>query len=106
MVSSSRFSARPSSAALELEQLVDRGVGQAGDAGDAVTDLEHPADLLLLERRREGLDVLAQRRGDVVGVDGELGHQCVSLSLPWMAALRIDREFSHASDRSFNWSRR
>ena len=32
-------------AALELEQLVDRGVGQAGDAGDAVADLEDAADL-------------------------------------------------------------
>ena len=33
-------------AALELEQLVDRGVGKARHAGDAVADLEDPADLL------------------------------------------------------------
>ena len=32
-------------AALELEQLVDRGVGQARDAGDAVADLEDATDL-------------------------------------------------------------
>ena len=38
-------------AALELEQLVDRGVGQAGDARDAVADLEHAADLRRLDRR-------------------------------------------------------
>ena len=38
-------------AALELEQLVDRGVGQAGDAGDAVAHLEDPAELLLRQRR-------------------------------------------------------
>ena len=52
-------------AALELEQLVDRGVGQAGDAGDPVADLEHPPDAGLVERRRERLDVPAQRRRDL-----------------------------------------
>ena len=53
-------------AALELEQLVDRGVGQAGDARDAVTDLEHLSDAGLVERRRERVDVLAERRRDLV----------------------------------------
>ena len=37
-------------AALELEQLVDGGVGQARDAGDAVADLDDVADPLLVER--------------------------------------------------------
>ena len=32
-------------AVFELEQLVDRGVGQARDAGDAVADLEDATDL-------------------------------------------------------------
>ena len=61
-------------AALELEHLVDRGVGQTGDPRDAVTDLEHSADLRLLDRWRERLDMPAQRRCDLVGTDGELGH--------------------------------
>ena len=46
MVSSSRFEREPEGAVLELEQLVDRGAGQPGDPGDAVTDLDDPADLL------------------------------------------------------------
>ena len=66
-------------AALELEQLVDRGVGQTGDAGDAVAHLEDPAELLLRQRRREGLDVGPQCRGDLVGVDGEFSHQALPL---------------------------
>ena len=57
--SSSRFSARPSSAVLELEQLVDRRVGQARDAGDAVADLDDPADLGRSSRGLEALEVLA-----------------------------------------------
>ena len=52
-------------AALELEQLVDRRVGQPGDTRDAVADLEHATDLLALDRRLEALDVLAQDRRDV-----------------------------------------
>ena len=40
-------------AVLELEQLVDGGVGQAGDAGDAVADLGDAADGAGLERRLE-----------------------------------------------------
>ena len=51
-------------AALELEQLVDRGVGQAGDACDAVTDLEHPAELRLRERRHGDTDRGHRRRRD------------------------------------------
>ena len=60
-------------AALELEQLVDRGVGQPRDARDAVADLQHATDLLGLDRRVEALDVLAQDRRDVGRVDGEFG---------------------------------
>ena len=61
-------------AVLELEQLVDRGVGQARTPGDAVADLEDAADLRGLDVGLEALEVLAERRGDVVGVDGQLGH--------------------------------
>ena len=39
-------------AVLELEQLVDGGVGQPADAGDAVADLEDAADLADARRRR------------------------------------------------------
>ena len=42
--SSSRLSARPTRAVLELEQLVDGAVGQTADAGDAVADLGDAAD--------------------------------------------------------------
>ncbi len=38
-------------AGLELEQLVDRGVGKARDAGDAVADLDDAADLGQARRR-------------------------------------------------------
>ena len=69
--------------ALELEHLVDRRVGETGDPRDAVTDLEHPADLGLVERRRERLDVLAQCGSDVVGIDRELRH-------PWLFFFSAD----------------
>ena len=42
-------------AVLELEQLVDGGVGQPDDAGDAVADLGDAADGAGLERRRRSL---------------------------------------------------
>ena len=42
-------------AVLEFEQLVDRGVGQPGDTGDAVADLEDATDL---GDRHVGLEVL------------------------------------------------
>ena len=61
-------------AALELEHLVDRGARQAGDARDAVTHLEHAADLRLVDRGLERLDVLAQRRGDLLGIDRQFSH--------------------------------
>ena len=44
-------------AVLELEQLVDRGAGQARHAGDAVADLDDAADLLGADRRGVLLDV-------------------------------------------------
>ena len=44
-------------AVLELEQLVDRGAGQAGDPGDAVADLDDATDLLGPDRRGVVLDV-------------------------------------------------
>ena len=61
-------------AALELEQLVDRGVGQARHAGDAVADLEDAADLLGLDLGLEVGQVLLQGGGDVAGVDREFSH--------------------------------
>ena len=61
-------------ATLELQQLVDGAAGQPADAGDAVADLSDASDLLLEERGREPVEPLAQRGGDVVEIDGELGH--------------------------------
>jgi hypothetical protein len=82
-------------APLELEQLVDRGVGQAGDAGDAVTRLDDRSDLLALQARLVALQVLAEDLGDVVGAEVEpgfvtgrgIGH-VFSWSLRASAALR------------------
>jgi hypothetical protein len=59
---------------LELEQLVDRSLGEPDDGGDAVTDLLDPADLRGLDAGLEVLEVLAERRRDVGGVDGQLCH--------------------------------
>ncbi len=67
-------------AAVELEQLVHRGLGQSGDARDPVTDLEDAADVGLLERRLERRDVLRQHRGDLLRVDRKFRH-VVSLAL-------------------------
>ena len=61
-------------AVLELQQLVDPGVRQAGHAGDAVTDLGHSADGAGLERRLEAFEVLGERRGDVGGGEGQFSH--------------------------------
>ena len=47
---SSRLKARPRDAgARELDHLAGHDAGQAVDAGDAVADLQHPADLAGLE---------------------------------------------------------
>ncbi len=70
-MSSSRFRATPTDAALELEQLVHAArPGQARDVGDAVADLDDPTHLRGVEARLEALEVLLERRGDVGGVDG------------------------------------
>ena len=61
-------------AALELEHLVDRGLGQPGDARDAVTHLEHLADVGRVEGGRERGDVRLERGGDLFDVDGQLCH--------------------------------
>ena len=61
-------------AVFELEQLVDRGVGQARHAGDAVAHLEDAADLGDRHVGLEALEVLLQRRGDVGGVDRQFSH--------------------------------
>ena len=46
-------------AALELEHLVDRGLGEAGDAGDAVAHLEHLADVGLRRAIGENVETCA-----------------------------------------------
>ena len=61
-------------AVLELEELVHAGVGQAADAGDAVADFGDAADGAGLERGLETVEVLLERRRDVGGGDGQLGH--------------------------------
>ncbi len=61
-------------AALELEQLVDRGVRQAGDARDAVADLEHTTDLGPVDLGPEALDVLAEYGRDVGRVNRQFRH--------------------------------
>ena len=43
---------------LELDHLVDGGIGQAVDAGDAVADLDHAADRARLEVAVERVEVL------------------------------------------------
>ena len=62
-------------AAFELEQLVDRGVGKAGDPGDPVEHFRDPADLLGRDAGRVVAEVAPERFGDLVGVDGQLCHQ-------------------------------
>ena len=59
----------------ELEDLVDRGAGQPGDPGDAVTDLDDAADLLGAHLGRVVVDVPLEGGGDLVGVDGQLSHR-------------------------------
>jgi hypothetical protein len=61
-------------AALELEDLVDRRVGQARHSGDAFADLEHAPDLGLLDTRAEAIEVLLESGGDVAGGDRQFGH--------------------------------
>ena len=66
-------------APVELEELVDHGVGQSRHAGDAITDLGDVADLLGLEGRREAVQALAEGGGDVVGSNRQVGHGRVLL---------------------------
>ena len=61
-------------AVFELEQLVDLGRRETGDARDAVADLDDATDLLGADGRIELRHVLAQGLGDLVGADGELCH--------------------------------
>jgi hypothetical protein len=63
---------------LELEQLVDTGVRQAGDARDAVADLEDAAHLRDLDGGLEPLEVLAQRVRDVLRVERQFSHGWLS----------------------------
>ena len=65
-------------AVLELEQLVDGGVGEAADTGDAVADLRHAADRARLDVTVEAVEVLLDRRRDVGSGERELCHVVVS----------------------------
>ena len=71
---------QPERAAFELQQLVDRRLRQPRHPRDPVTDLEDTPDPRLLERGAETADVLPQRLGDLVGVDGQLSHYKRSFS--------------------------
>ena len=66
-LSDSRLSASPIDAVLELEHLHREAVLEAVDAGDAVADLEHGADLGEVGLDVELLDPLLQDRGDLFG---------------------------------------
>ena len=82
---------------LELEQFVHRGAGQARHAGDAVTDLDDPADLLGPDHRRVLIHVLLQRRRDLTGVDRQFCHQpapSVCLVVPLVRAPRVWKPLS------------
>ena len=60
-------------AVLELEQLAGHGVRQAVDAGDAVADLEHPADLGEVDLAAVLLDLLGDDRRDLVDSESHGG---------------------------------
>ena len=78
-------------AVLELQDLVDRAAGQAGDAGDAVADLDDAADLLGPDLGRVVVDVLLERSGDLVGVDGQLSHRLLPFVLGFLESCRPPR---------------
>ena len=71
---------QPEGAVLELEQLVDGGVGQAADAGDAVAHLDDLAHLVLLEGGRVPLEPPRDGGKNVAGVDRQLSHDYGSLA--------------------------
>ena len=71
---SSRLRARPTGAVLELEQLVDGGVGQARDAGDAVADLVTRPTVRASSEGSKPSRFLLERGGDVGGGEGEFSH--------------------------------
>ena len=71
---------QPERPAFELQQLVDGCLRQPRHPRDPVTDLEDTSDPRLLERGAETADVLPQRLGDLIGVDGQLSHYKRSFS--------------------------
>ena len=74
MDSSSRFRARPIVPSSNSSISLTAQSGRPPDAGDAVADLEDAADRGGGDVGREALQVLAEGGGDVVDVDGQLGH--------------------------------
>ena len=85
MEASSRLRARPMVPSSNSSSSLTAAPGQAGDTGDAVTDLGDAPDGAGLERRLEALEVLLQRRRDVGGGDRELCHGCLVV-LPYLDA--------------------
>ena len=79
-------------AVLELEQLVDGGVGQAADTGDAVADLGDAADGAGLDVGVEAVEVLLDRRRDVGSGERELCHVCVSYRRDLSCSSRVRTE--------------
>ena len=53
----------------ELDHLAGHHARQAVDAGDAVADFQHAADLADVDLRREVLDFLLNDRGDFVAIE-------------------------------------
>ena len=68
-LSSSRFSTRPRTPLLELEQLAGGDAGEAVDAGDAVGLRQHGAGLGDVDLLAVVLDLVADDAADLVGAD-------------------------------------
>ena len=76
-LSSSRLSASAEDAVRELEQLAGHAALEAVDAGDAVADGEHRADLGDVDVGAEALELLAKDPGDLVGANLHARPSCL-----------------------------
>ena len=100
MVSSSRFSARPSRPPSNSSSSFTAASGRpATRATPSPTSSTRPSCSCASEGEKDSM--WSQRRGDLVGADGQLRHQSVSLVVGcgWLR-FGVNGEFSHASDRS------
>ena len=73
--SSSRLRARPTSPLSNSSSSLTAALWQPRHGGDAVAHLGDAPDLRRLDAGLEVLEVLAERSGDVCGVDGQLCHR-------------------------------